>query len=110
MAQTVARERWGRDRPFTRPLPVHPLSLRPLGLKEPLIPAHEGSEVYTAGLERLAAEVMNESVLGNHGPVARPQGSQAVIIILITTHPEAFVQEPNLLDHLPPDQQAEADQ
>ena len=57
-----------------------------------------------------AAEVMHERVAGDHGPIAGLDRPQAVVVVLEAADAEPLVEQPDRVDHLAPDQQAEPDQ
>jgi hypothetical protein len=84
--------------------------LPPLLLKQLLIPPHYLREIHAAAGKRPPAEVMHERVAGDHGPVTRLQCPPAIVIILEAADPKLLVQEPDPVDHLPADEQAEAHQ
>ena len=67
-------------------------------------------EVDPAAQERPAAEMVDERVAGDHGPIARLDRPQAVVVVLEAADAEPLVQQADRVDHLAADQQAEPDQ
>ena len=53
--------------------------------------------------------VVHEGVAGDHRPPAGPHRPQAIVVVLEAADAEPFVEQPDRVDHLAADQQAEAD-